>query len=119
MLRSAPRLTFVAEQANWLFPTLRRLPTFRDEIATAASVASSIQRTQRRAKEAMVSKRLTGEVSTIREKIAAAAAQRRFEEAGTRVLETRRRKRYTLKLDLDADLPIDAEPCSPRQLMVF
>lgn len=60
-----------------------------------------------------------GEVSTIREEVAAAAAQRKFEEAGTRVLVTRRRKRYTLRLDLDAELPMDAEPCAPRQLMVF
>lgn len=59
------------------------------------------------------------EIATIREKVAAMAAQRRFEEAGTHVLETRRRKRYTLRLDLDAELPMDAESCAPRQLMVF
>lgn len=31
----------------------------------------------------------------------------------------RRRKRYTLRLDLDAELPATAEPCAPRALMVF
>lgn len=58
-------------------------------------------------------------VSTIRERVAGSAALRKFEEAGTRVVQTRRRKRYTLKLDLDAELPADAEPCAPRRLMVF
>lgn len=61
----------------------------------------------------------TGEVSTIRERVAAPAAMRKFEEAGTRVLVARRRKRYMLKLDLDAELHADPEPCAPRQLMVF
>lgn len=64
-------------------------------------------------------KTLRGEVATMREEVAAMAALRKFDEAGTRVLEARRRKRYTLKLDLDAELPADAEPCAPRQLMVF
>lgn len=31
----------------------------------------------------------------------------------------RRRKRYTLRLGLDAELPDTAEPCAPRVLMVF
>lgn len=64
-------------------------------------------------------KTIRGEVATVREEVAAVAASKRFEEAGTRVLHTRRRKRYTLRLDLDAELPVDAEPSAPRTLMVF
>lgn len=60
-----------------------------------------------------------GEPATVQEGVAASAASRKFEEAGTRVLRMPRRKRYTLKLDLDAELPADAEPAAPRHLMVF
>lgn len=70
-------------------------------------------------KRGEVRKSRQGEVATLQEAVAASAALRKFEEAGTRVLEARRRKRYTLKLDLDAELPVDAEPCAPRQLMVL
>lgn len=66
-----------------------------------------------------LSERLQGGVATIREEVAAQAASRKFEESGTRVLHARRRKRYTLRLDLDAELPEEAAPCAPRQLMVF
>ena len=58
-------------------------------------------------------------VSTIREVAAGSAAANKFEEAGTRVLQAPRRKRDTLTLDLDAELPASAEPCAPRELMVF
>lgn len=70
-------------------------------------------------REVVMTRMKAEEVSTVREKVAASAASRRFEEAGTRVLQTRRRKRYTLRLDPDAELPLDAEACAPRQLMVF
>lgn len=43
-----------------------------------------------------------------------------FDEETTVVqLMPRKRKRYALRLDLDAELPDTAELCAPRALMVF
>lgn len=54
---------------------------------------------------------------TERDGEAARVVAARREEAETFELPVPRRKRYTLKLDLDAKPPADAEPNAPRAVL--